>query len=435
MGRQRSPEYQSGKFTKPYIRAANIQDFGVEVSDVLKMDFDASDYSNFELKAGDVLVVEGGSVGRSAIYRGNIPGACFQNTVIRFQANEGLTTPEFANYLFRWYYIREAFRDVARQTTIAHLGLTRFAGMPFLLPPLPEQRRIVEAIEANFARLEAATGALKSANRALARYPTAILHQVMEFGQPGHRGGEIPNQNGWRSEWPTRALGELLCEPLRNGATTRPASEDTGVRTLTLTAVTTGDFSTKNTKPSGISQHGAEAFWLKAGDILIERANTRELVGISAIYRGPERFAVYPDMVIRARFRDDVVPEFASYVLASPLARKYFQTMAKGVAGNMPKIDQPTIRSLKVPHPSQSAQREAIGTIDRHLSMVKATQREVDTATAKLNSLRAAILRAAFEGRLVPQDPTDEPASALLERITREHPTSSSARSVRAREP
>src|SRR5690606_13856746 len=84
MGRQRSPKYQTGKFTKPYLRVANVFDGYIDTSDVLEMDFDKSDYATYRLREGDILLNEGQSrelVGRSAIYRGEVPDCCFQNTI------------------------------------------------------------------------------------------------------------------------------------------------------------------------------------------------------------------------------------------------------------------------------------------------------------------------------------------------------------------
>ena len=87
LGRQRSPRYQHGSNMRPYLRVANVLEDQIDTSDILTMNFDANEFQVYELRRGDILLNEGQSpelVGRPAMYREEIPGACFQNTLIRF---------------------------------------------------------------------------------------------------------------------------------------------------------------------------------------------------------------------------------------------------------------------------------------------------------------------------------------------------------------
>lgn len=135
MGRQRSPQYEKGISPRPYLRVANVYDGYVDTTDVKTMDFSDKEYKIFGLKYGDVLLVEGHSsaevVGRSLIYKDEVPGSCFQNTLIRFRTKS--VSPEFAHQYFRHCLYTREFSRVAKQTTIAHLGSTRFAKMKFPL--------------------------------------------------------------------------------------------------------------------------------------------------------------------------------------------------------------------------------------------------------------------------------------------------------------
>lgn len=135
MGRQRSPQYEKGISPRPYLRVANVYDGFVDTSDVKTMDFSDKEFGVFGLKHGDVLLVEGHSsaevVGRSLIYKDEVPGACFQNTLLRFRPNS--VSSEFAHNYFRYCLYTKEFSRVAKQTTIAHLGSTRFAKMKFPL--------------------------------------------------------------------------------------------------------------------------------------------------------------------------------------------------------------------------------------------------------------------------------------------------------------
>ena len=151
LGRQRSPKYQTGNFTRPYLRVANVFDDRIDLTDVLSMDFDERDHTTYRLAFGDILLNEGQStelVGRAAMWRDDLPDCCFQNTLIRFRANPKITNPEFALAVFREYFYRRAFARVSSKTSsVAHLGASRFIAMPFPLPPWKEQTRFSEINE------------------------------------------------------------------------------------------------------------------------------------------------------------------------------------------------------------------------------------------------------------------------------------------------
>ena len=149
LGRQRSPKHQSGRFTTPYLRVANVFDGFIDYSDVLEMDFTPTEKNNYSLLPGDVLLNEGQSlelVGRSAIYEGEPHRFCFQNTLIRFRANPP-NDPRFCRGIFKFYIDIGRFMTIARQTTsVAHLGADRLAKLAFPRPEPDEQGRIANAL-------------------------------------------------------------------------------------------------------------------------------------------------------------------------------------------------------------------------------------------------------------------------------------------------
>jgi type I restriction enzyme S subunit len=149
LGRQRAPKYQTGKFTRPYMRVANVFDDRIDLSDVLSMDFDERDFKTYRLESGDILLNEGQStelVGRPAMWQNELPDCCFQNTLIRFRADPNVTNPEFALAIFREYLHRGAFARISSKTSnVAHLGAGRFAAMPFPLPPREQQDHFAAA--------------------------------------------------------------------------------------------------------------------------------------------------------------------------------------------------------------------------------------------------------------------------------------------------
>ena len=154
LGKKREPSVHSGPHMRPYLRVANVQENHIDVSDILRMNISPDQYEVYRLQYSDILLNEGQSpelVGRAAMYRDELPGACFQMTLLRFRAYDGVS-PTFALLIFRAFLRNGKFKNAARWTTnIAHLSTRRFAAMSFPLPPLEEQERIVEEAERRLA--------------------------------------------------------------------------------------------------------------------------------------------------------------------------------------------------------------------------------------------------------------------------------------------
>ncbi len=150
LGRQRTPAYVTGKYSKPYLRVVNVLDGELDLNDVEEMDFDTNDFKTHQLRANDILVTEGDitsifNVGRVAIYNGEIENCCIQNTLIRFRCGP-LILPEFALYLFRCAFYKRVFAYAANMTTVAHLGAGRFSAIKVSIPSIERQREITEKI-------------------------------------------------------------------------------------------------------------------------------------------------------------------------------------------------------------------------------------------------------------------------------------------------
>lgn len=171
LGRQRAPKFMRGENPTPYLRAANIAPAGLDLDDVLQMDFTPEERQVYQLEAGDVVLSEASGspahVGRSAIWRGEIPGCCFQNTVIRFRPRAVST--EYAHLVFRYMADSGAFAKAARGVGIQHLGAARFSALPFPLPPAAEQDRIVSEAQV---RLSASRNQRLTVEQSLVRFET-----------------------------------------------------------------------------------------------------------------------------------------------------------------------------------------------------------------------------------------------------------------------
>lgn len=201
-----------------------------------------------------------------------------------------------------------------------------------------------------------------------------------------------------------RPLSSFLREPLRNGHSATASSDPDGIRTLTLTAVTVGDFSERNTKITSADARRVKDLWLEPGDILIQRSNAPELVGTSRLYRGGRNYAIFPDLMIRVRLNKEADPRFIELVLQSDPLRQYFKSRAKGMSGSMPKIDQETISEAPIPLFDIDVQRRIVAEIEKQFTRLEAGVAALRRVQANLKRYRAAVLKAACEGRLVPTE-------------------------------
>lgn len=182
LGRQRSPQHIAGKYPTKYLRAANITWAGLDLTDVLEMDFRPEELSAYRLEAGDILLSEAsgspGEVGKPGIWNCELEDCCFQNTVIRFRSKH--MPPGFPWVVFSHYARNGVFTQASRGVGIHHLSAERFASLPFPIPPLGEQARIFAKIGELLSDLDAGVAALKRAKANLKRYRTAVLKAAVE---------------------------------------------------------------------------------------------------------------------------------------------------------------------------------------------------------------------------------------------------------------
>lgn len=180
MGRQRAPKYQTGDHMVPYLRAANIKDGFLVLDDVLSMNFTPTEQAKFALRLGDVMVTEGcgslNQIGANAVWNEEIRGVvCFQNTLLRLRARDGVTTPSFVAHWARFAFESGAFARVASGTNIFHVGAERAAEMPFPLVELERQGEIAAVLD----DADQAVTAAQLRVVALERLRTATLAAVL----------------------------------------------------------------------------------------------------------------------------------------------------------------------------------------------------------------------------------------------------------------
>jgi type I restriction enzyme S subunit len=158
-----------------------------------------------------------------------------------------------------------------------------------------------------------------------------------------------------------------------------------------------------------------EKYRLEPGDILFNRTNSPELVGKTAVYDGNQP-AIYAGYLIKVRCSDRVLPEYLNYCLNSPAGKDYcWKVKSDGVSQS--NINAKKLAAFPFLLPPLEEQMQIVQQVEALYARASLISNHHSAAASRLEQLQKSSLAKAFRGDLVPQDPNDEPAAELLERI------------------
>ncbi len=145
-----------GKFLKPFLRTSNVFWGRIDLTKLDSMYFSEKQLQSLTLKSKDLLICEGGDIGRTAIWEEQITECCHQNHLHRLRAKNGLgITPEFYMYWMQFgMLIRGLYSEEGNKTTIPNLSRSRLSNFTIPLPPLPEQKQIADILSAVDSKIE-----------------------------------------------------------------------------------------------------------------------------------------------------------------------------------------------------------------------------------------------------------------------------------------
>jgi type I restriction enzyme S subunit len=396
------------------MRAANVTWKGIRLDDVKEMDFSPAEFEVFALKRGDVLVGEASGsrleVGKSAVWRGEIAGACFQNTLIRVRAGDAIL-PEYLQKHLTHDALRGALADISKGIGIHHLGAAGLAEWRIAVPPLPEQKRIADKLDALLARVDACRDRLDRVPAILKRFRQAVLDAATN--------GDLSAD--WRTEheqpaWATSTLG--ACGVVAGGLTKNGKREGLALARpyLRVANVYANRLELDDVAQIGLTEAEHQKTRLASGDLLIVEGNgSLDQLGRVALWNGELPDCVHQNHLIRWR-SSGPRPRYVLYWLLSPRGRESITDLASTTTG-LHTLSISKVAAVPIELPTDDEQAEIVRRVDALFALADTLEARVATARAQVERLTPALLSKAFRGELVPQDPNDEPASALLARL------------------
>ena len=331
------------------------------------------------------------------------------------------------------------------------------------LAPLPEQHRIVAEIEKQFTRLDASVSALKRIQANLKRYRASVLKAACE-GNLVLTEADLARAEGRDYEPAYRLLKRILAErraqweahEKRGRKYKEPIAPDTSdspelpegwvwatVDQLILGSPQNGIYKPKSQYGNGvpvlriddyqdfhvrdrehlqrlkITAEETSTYGLVVNQLVINRVNSPSHLGKTLLVPGHLPPAVFESNMMKIIPSEYVAPSFVAHYLRSTVGRVRLTARAKW-AVNQASINQSDVCMTPVPLPPLAEQHRIVAEVERRLSVIQQIEAAVEVNLTRTERLRHSILKQAFSGKLVPQDPNDEPASVLLERIKAE---------------
>lgn len=384
--------------------------------------------------------------GKIAVARNLIGGRGLGSTEFFALRSRGAIEPDYlALFLLQDSVRKEAQRHMTGAVGLRRVPRAYLENLRIPIPPLAEQRRIVSALEGHLSRLTSANAQLRAAERRLGRFHDQIMQLASTGGfvsrnieecdlkrlpNVGVQDGELPaTPPGWI--W--RRLGEIADIVGGVAKDSKRQSDPSFVEVpyLRVANVQRGRLDLDDVARIRVPVKKAEQLRLQRGDVLLNEGGDRDKLGRGWIWEDQIPGCIHQNHVFRVRLHEGTLhPKLLAWH-ANGFGRRWFQ--ANGLQSvNLASISLGKMKLFPVPVPPLEQQAELVATAEKYLSLLDKLASAVAEARHKAKHLRASLLAEAFAGRLVPQDPNDEPASELLARIRADRAAAVPAKRARA---
>jgi type I restriction enzyme S subunit len=407
----------------------------------------------YKLQKGDVLFSHINSdfhLGKTALFDIDGVNVIHGMNLLLLRADPRIILPRYLHYLCNYYRYSGLFVSIAQHAVNqSSINQTKLKKVPIPLPSIPVQRRIVEKIEELTTQLEAGTRDLRRAKTDLARYKASVLKAACEGrlvpteaelarveGRDYESGEELlrrilderkkkweeeqrakgkdPSKMNYREpEAPnTEGLPELpegwvwarvgqISHTIQYGTSEKANLDPSGIPVLRMGNIQDGNIDFGNLKYLSHETPKINGLLLDAGDILFNRTNSAELVGKTAVYRSTHPKATFASYLIRVKACDSYLPELVSYYINSFYGRKYIAAVVSQQVGQA-NVNGTKLANMPIIVPPLDEQVRIVAELERKFSIIEDLETTVRANLTRAERARQAILKRAFEGKLVP---------------------------------
>ena len=336
------------------------------------------------------------------------------------QAIAAIFTPQNLSNKFLYWYLFSYRENLLKQRiggAQPNISQGTLKNIPIPLPPLPEQKKIVEKIEELFSGLDSGVASLKKAKEQLRLYRQSVLASAFNGRlDGGSQKSNVKSQkemlkaaepevkyknNGLPESWKWVKLGEVV-DSIRYGTSKKCVYEKVGKPVLRIPNIINGYINDDDLKYSEFNKVEIKELSLDKNDILIIRSNgSLSLVGKTAIVSNKYKGYLYAGYLIRIRLKaDSYNSKFLNLLFSSTQLRNQIEFKAKSTSG-VNNINAQEIQTLDIPLPPLTQQTQIVEEIESRFAGSEALEKAIDDSLTKAETLRQSILKRAFEGTLI----------------------------------
>ncbi len=381
------------------VRNTNFTSDGyLDLADVAVLNIEQKHLAKKRLKWGDIIIERSGGgpkqpVGRVVFFNLNDGRYSFSNFTSRLRiVDDNRVYPFFSFFYLLYFYYSGQTRKLQHGTTgIRNLSFEGYKDSQIPLPPLPEQRAIARVLQT----IQEAKAARQREIELERERKAALMDYLFSHGTKGEPRkqteiGEIPES------WEVMKLDELH-EFIQYGTSRRCNADNSRVPVLRIPNIVNGQVDIADLKFIEPSEKEFQSLLLKIGDLLFVRTNGRkEYTGRCAVFQGEFQESLFASYLIRVKLKPDtVLPEFVQLYTMTPKGRSYLSGRASNAADGKFNINTQIIKSVLLPVPVSSEQREVVKTCRAFDTKIAALEQEV----ARLDELFHAMLNELMTGK------------------------------------
>ena len=401
LGKMLQPEKRSPEDVEvPYLKAQHIQWDKVLTEDLPTMWATPGEVSSLQVRKGDLLVCEGGEVGRAAIVAEEPPKNCIIQNALHLVRPKQAGDVRFLRYVLQHATSHDWLNVLCNRATIAHFTAEKFSDMWIWVPPLPKQCAIADYLDRETSRLDNLIAEQERLLSLLVEKRRALITQAVTRGLNPNVPmrdsgvewlGEIPNH------WGVERLRYLASEPLMYGANEAALETDPSFPRFVRITDISEDGSLRSETFKSLPSEIAEPYLLREGDVLLARSGAT--VGKTFIYRKEWGKACFAGYLIRLRCnRDLLLPDF---LFAFTQSHIYWSQIRGGtIQATIQNFSAEKYGGILLPLPPPTEQHSIVVYRDGETAKIDELSSTVKKNVKLLQERRAALISAAVTGQI-----------------------------------